>query len=161
MKIFAIGWEIWFGRQFRRYREFISLNFHMLLFCYCCVIVHADYTRIMFLQRSLQRSCVTLIPNRLKDDDSRNRMGGSVWSTIQKVQRIHEIGFLYAYFLLSLRYHFCGLYTDMLLHWSLQRSYVTLILWLCFYFMLWCCDVSQYILWFLGKHCHLTAILSH
>ena len=52
------------------------------------------------------------MPKPRKEDDLRNRMGGSVWSTIQKVQRIHEIGFLYAYFLLSLRYHFCGLYTD-------------------------------------------------
>ena len=30
----------------------MSLNFRMILLCYHCVIVYADYTRIMLLQRS-------------------------------------------------------------------------------------------------------------
>ena len=30
----------------------MSLNFHMLLLCYRCVIVYAYYTKIMILQRS-------------------------------------------------------------------------------------------------------------
>ena len=61
MTIFAIGWEIRFGRQFRRYREFMSLNFCVLHCCYCFVIVYADFTHNMLLQRSLQISCVPLI----------------------------------------------------------------------------------------------------
>ena len=47
-----------------------------------------------------------------KEEDSRNRMGGSVWSTFQKIQIIHELEFLYASFILSLRYLLCVLYTD-------------------------------------------------
>ena len=31
------------------------------------------------------------IPNPRKEEDSRNRMGGSVWSTIQKVESIHQL----------------------------------------------------------------------
>ena len=44
------------------------------------------------------------MPKTLKDDDSVSRIGGLVWLTIQKVQRIHELEFLYADFLLSLCY---------------------------------------------------------
>ena len=57
----AIGWEVQFGQHFRRYREFMSLNFCILLLRYRCVIVYAYYTQIMLLQISLQLSCVTLI----------------------------------------------------------------------------------------------------
>ena len=47
-----------------------------------------------------------------KDDDSRNRWArGSVRSIFQKVQIIHELGFSYASFLLSLRYCLCVVYT--------------------------------------------------
>ena len=56
-----MGWEVRFGQNFRRYREFMSFNFHMLLLCYHYVIVYAVFTRIMLRQKSLQRSCVTLI----------------------------------------------------------------------------------------------------
>ena len=45
-----------------------------------------------------------------KEEDLRNRMGGSVRSKFQKVQRIHELECLYASFMLSLRYHLCGFY---------------------------------------------------
>ena len=47
-----------------------------------------------------------------KDENLRNRAGGSVQSIFQKVQRIHELEFSYASFLLLLRYCLCLLYTD-------------------------------------------------
>ena len=47
------------------------------------------------------------MPKPRKDDDSRNRMGSSVWSTFQKIQRIHELEFSYASFMLLLRYYLC------------------------------------------------------
>ena len=47
-----------------------------------------------------------------KEDDLRNIMGGLVRSTFQKVQIIHEIEFLYASCMLSLRYRLCVFYTD-------------------------------------------------
>ena len=47
-----------------------------------------------------------------KDDDSRDRMGGLVWSTIQKVQRVHQLECSYASFMLSLRYYLCLFYTN-------------------------------------------------
>ena len=46
-----------------------------------------------------------------KDDDLRNKMGGLVWSTFQKVQIIHELEFLYASFMISISYCLCGVYT--------------------------------------------------
>ena len=52
MTIHAIGWEVRFGQHFRRYREFMSLKFLMLLLCYNYVVVYEDFTRIMLLQRS-------------------------------------------------------------------------------------------------------------
>ena len=60
-RINGIGCEVRFGQHFRGYREFMRLNFCMLLLCYRYVIVYAYYTRIMLLQRIIQRSCVTLI----------------------------------------------------------------------------------------------------
>ena len=50
--------------------------------------------------------------NPKKDDNSLNRIGGSVRSTIQKVQIIHELEFLYASFMISLCYRLCVFYTD-------------------------------------------------
>ena len=50
-----------------------------------------------------------LIPKPLKDDDLRNIIGGSAQSTIQKVQRFHELEFLYASFMLYVCYRLCGL----------------------------------------------------
>ena len=44
--------------------------------------------------------------------DSRNRMGGSVRSTFQKVQRGHQLECSYASFMLSLRYYLCLFYTN-------------------------------------------------
>ena len=61
MKIFAIGWEVRFSQHFRSYREFMRLNLCMLLLWYHYVIVYAYYKPIVILQRSLQRSCVTLL----------------------------------------------------------------------------------------------------
>ena len=46
-----------------------------------------------------------------KDDDLRNWMGGSVCSTIQKVQGVHKLECSYASFMLSLRYYVCLFYT--------------------------------------------------
>ena len=60
-RIPGIGSEVRFGTHFRRYRESMSLNFFMLLLCCHYVIVYAVFTQIMLRQRSLQRSCVTLI----------------------------------------------------------------------------------------------------
>ena len=48
----AIGWEVRFGQQFRRYRYFISLNVRMLPLCYRYVIIYAYSTQNMLLQRS-------------------------------------------------------------------------------------------------------------
>ena len=45
-----------------------------------------------------------------KEDDSINRMVDSVRSTFQKVQRINELEFLYASFMLSLHYRLCVFY---------------------------------------------------
>ena len=47
-----------------------------------------------------------------KEENSRNSMGVSVRSTFQKVQRINELEFSYASFMLSLRYHLCDFETD-------------------------------------------------
>ena len=48
----SIGWEVRSGQHFRRSREFMSLNFRMLLLCYHYIINYAVFTRIMILQRS-------------------------------------------------------------------------------------------------------------
>ena len=80
-----------------------------------------------------------------KEDNLSNRMGGSVWSSFQKVQRIDELNFLYASFMISLRYRLCGFYEG---YDSTKKSlkklcYVnTMIL---FVFMLWYCYGSQYL----------------
>ena len=47
-----------------------------------------------------------------KDDDSRNWTGGSVRSTIQKVQRVHQLECSYDLFMLLLRYHLCLFYKN-------------------------------------------------
>ena len=50
-----------------------------------------------------------------KEEDPRNRMVGSVQSTSQKVERIHELICLYASFMLSLHlfhYQLCGFNKD-------------------------------------------------
>ena len=47
-----------------------------------------------------------------KREDSWNRMGGLVRSTFDKVHKVHELVFLYASVMLSLRYCLCGFYTD-------------------------------------------------
>ena len=60
-RILEMRWEVRFGQHFRRYGEFISLNFCMLLLCYHYVIIYAVFTLIMLWQRSHQRSCVSLI----------------------------------------------------------------------------------------------------
>ena len=91
------------------------------------------------------------MPEPQKDDYLRNRWtGGSVRSIFQKVQRIHDIDFLYASFMLLLHYWLCLLYTDydsikkqcyLVLCFSLsfiilQRGCVTLQLCFYVYFML-------------------------
>ena len=60
-RIRRIWWEVRFIQHFRRYREFMRLNFRMLLLCYRYVIVYADFTWIMLQQIIIQRRCVTLI----------------------------------------------------------------------------------------------------
>ena len=81
-----------------------------------------------------------------KEDNQRNRMGGSVRSSFQKFQIIDELKCLYAPFMLSLRYRLCSFYKGCA---STKNSlnklcYVNTML-LCF-FMLWCCYGSQYLL---------------
>ena len=44
-RIQEIGWEVRFGQHFSRYRDFMSLNFRMLLLCYHYVIVYAVFTK--------------------------------------------------------------------------------------------------------------------
>ena len=46
------------------------------------------------------------------EDNTSNRMGGSVQSTFQKVQRTNELDFLYPSFMLSLHYRLFGFYKD-------------------------------------------------
>ena len=58
------------------------------------------------------------ITNPQKDDNFLNRMGGSVWSTIQKSHRIHQLEFLYA----SLWYLYVILYDYSAHNMLLQRS---------------------------------------
>ena len=79
-----------------------------------------------------------------KDDDLRNRMGGLVWSTFQKVQRIHELEFLYASFLLSFRYCSCILYTDYASTKKSPKKLCYVINMLLPFFVLWCCYGLQY-----------------
>ena len=100
--------------------------------------------------------------NPQKDENSRNRKGGSARSIFQKIQRIHELAFLYASFMLLLRHFLCLLYTNSastkklcyVVLWLLvsfiilQISCVTLIICFYVYFMLWCCYDSQYVLCF-------------
>ena len=47
-----------------------------------------------------------------KDDDSCDWMGGLVRSTIQKVQRVHQLVCSYASFMLLLHYYLCLFYTN-------------------------------------------------
>ena len=54
MTIWAIGWEVRSGQHFRRFIEFISLNFRMLLLCYHYVIVYAVFTKCYALTKKLQ-----------------------------------------------------------------------------------------------------------
>ena len=51
------------------------------------------------------------MPKPQKDDDLRNMIGGSVRSTIQKVQRIHQLECSYASFMILFRYYLFLLYT--------------------------------------------------
>ena len=46
-------WEVWFGQQFIRYIEFISLNVRMLPLYYRYVIIYAYYKQIMILQKRI------------------------------------------------------------------------------------------------------------
>ena len=48
----AIGWEVQSSQHFRRSREFMSLNFRMLILCYHYIIDYAAFTRILLMQRS-------------------------------------------------------------------------------------------------------------
>ena len=50
-----------------------------------------------------------------KEEDLINRMGGSVRSTFQKVERIHELEFLNTSFMLSFHCQLCGCTRIMLL----------------------------------------------
>ena len=88
-------------------------------------------------------------------------MVGLVRSTFQKVQRIHELEFLYASSMISLRYRLCVLYTDYASKKITQRSCVTLIL--CLHIHSCSDDVMVCSFYYasMSKHCHLTAIISN
>ena len=73
-------------------------------------IVEGLTNKVLVQWKDLQTSYLD-IPNPHKDDDSRNRMGVFVWSTIQKVQIIHHLECSYASFMLSLRCFLCLFYT--------------------------------------------------
>ena len=60
--------------------------------------------------KGLQTRCSNMSKPQ-KDDDSRDWMGSSVRSTIQKVHRVHQLECSYASFMLSLRYYLCLFYT--------------------------------------------------
>ena len=94
--------------------EFSNASFMLLLYLFSLLIM-------MFLQGLWFTKAAILYgfmilglfhtPSK-KEEDSRNRMGGLVRSTFQKVQIIHELEFLYASFMLSLCYCLCGFYKD-------------------------------------------------
>ena len=67
-----------------------------------------------------------------KKDNSSNRMGGSVRSTFQKVQRTDELEFLNASFMLSLHYLLCGFYKD----YASEKNWYYMVLWFSVSFML-------------------------
>ena len=101
MTICAIGLEVWFGQKLRRYREFISLNFSMLPLCYRYVIIYAYSTQICFYKEAVL-CCFMLISlfftSSKNGNNSSNSMGGSVLSTFQGVQRIHEVQIFICFF---------------------------------------------------------------
>ena len=105
--------------------------------------------KICFCKEAVLR-CLMLISlfftSSKKEEYSRNRMGGLVWWTFQKVQIINELEFSYASFMISLHYCLCSFYKD---DSSTKKSpnklcYVNNML--LFLLMIWCCFVSQYLL---------------
>ena len=135
MTICAIWWEVPFGEKFKSYRESIILNVCMLPLCYCYVIFLLILHKLCFYKEAVL-SCFMLISIFLtssqKEDNSSNRMGGWVRSTFQAIQRIHEIEFSNASFMLSLHYRLCGFYKD---YASIKKQYY-MVLWFLFSFML-------------------------
>ena len=102
----------------------------------------------------LQRSSVTsfhahqsIFTSSKKKDILINRMGGSVQSSFQEVQRIHELQFLYAFFMLSLLYRLYNFYKDYAPKKMFIKNlcYVNTML-LCL-FMIWRCYGSHDLLW--------------
>ena len=110
-----MGGSFWstFQKVQRIHELELSYASFMLSLCYHLCVLYIDYA-------SAKRKChvcgfmlISLFRAPSKEEEYlQNRMGGLVWSTFQKVQRIHELGFLYASFMLSLRYRLCGFYTD-------------------------------------------------
>ena len=46
---------------FQKVQRVHELEFSYAYLCYCCVTIYADFKRIVFLQRNIQISFVTLI----------------------------------------------------------------------------------------------------
>ena len=75
-------------------------------------IVEELTNKVLWQWKGLQTRCSNMSKPQ-KYDDSRDWIGGSVRSTIQKVQGVHQLEWLYDSFMLSLRYYsylFCTKY---------------------------------------------------
>ena len=131
----VLFWKLQFTRLFAvRFMRY-AWNFHPFQFKYVCssfcfyedltiyefcntkiritvtTVVEELTNKVLWQWKGLQTRCLNMSkPN--KDDDLRDWMGGSVWSTIQKVQRGHQLECSYASFMLPLRYYLCLFYTN-------------------------------------------------
>ena len=148
------GW--WFTRLDGRFGsvsnwEGTESSSAWLLVCFLYAIVTLLFMLILhklcFYKEAVLR-CFVLISifctSSNKEDNSSNRVVGSVRSSFQKVQRIDELKFLYASFMLSLRYRSCGFYKDYDMTKMSPKKFCyvnTMVLCL---FILWWCYFSQY-----------------
>ena len=74
-------------------------------------VVEGLTNKVLLQWKGLQTRCSNMSKPQ-KDDNLREWMGGLVWSTIQKVQIVHQLECSYASFMLSLRYYLCLFYTN-------------------------------------------------
>ena len=143
----------------------MGLNFRMLLLWYHYIIDYAVLQGLWFCKEAIlywfMILCLIHAPSK-KEEESRNRIGGLVRSTFQKVHRIHELEFSYASFMLSLCYRLCAFYKDYALtKKSPKKLCFTLILWLYVYSCSDAVMVHSIYYDFMRKHCHLTTIILH
>ena len=126
----VLFWTLKFTRLFAVRFMRCAWKFHGFQFKYVCIYYcfYADLTVYEFCSTKRRITVTTTVegltnkvlrqwkglqtsysnmPKPQKDDDSCNRMGGSIRSTIQKLQGIHQLECSYGYFILSLRYYLC------------------------------------------------------